>query len=268
MRREHSSEALSFLSTLAFWPCLLRIQLFLEYFSFERIDDDPFSSFPPREVLNETILQSCIVKESSYRVWSAFASDYLIYCFGAKQSQNLEECSRVLLENLEVSSGLSRNQKERINFCVDHSFTGPDSAVDDNLVLSFQKEVFNQKSIESVPVLLLNGAQYNGPMTAEYVLYSLCYELDNTPEFCFAPAPSKEKDTTFYIILGGISLIVGIFIGVSSALMCQRVYQDQVGGEPVENSRSPSYQTLPSAALANEKQSQEKKDSYEFEMSK
>jgi hypothetical protein len=170
-------------------------------------DDDTING---RDVMYEDLRLMCLYNlttRHSYSKYFQYHSRYHVQCKDEKLYT--EACSKKIIEDLGV-------QYKDIQSCINKTFTGPNQVIDDNFVMSMEKDHIIENYIPFVPAIVINEQVYKGDLEAEAIYLTFCeaYGWGDQPSFCKThekdknDKESKSGKNTALIVIAVIVLIL------------------------------------------------------------
>lgn len=152
-----------------------------------------------REIVMEDLRQICVSKVSRKQGNPSLWWDYILEFSKCDENNFNEKCANQALKN----SGI--NELE-VHNCIEDSFNGPKHELDDNKILSKERQMMYERSIYFYPSFIINNTTFRGDMEVEEIVVALCAGFQTKPQYCadyFSKTISKKG-----ISAGSIQLII------------------------------------------------------------
>lgn len=146
-----------------------------------------------REILLEDLRQICIYKlsqtQQKHQIWWKYIQKFSKSCSVDNFTQT---CSEDIMEEVGINI-------KSVSNCVRDSFLGKDFAMDDNTLLSHERDRMLARGINYFPVLLINNQTFRGDLESDEVMGAICAAYIVKPTACdewyekFYPTEEKHR---------------------------------------------------------------------------
>lgn len=143
-----------------------------------------------RNVMLEDLRLMCLFNQTTKKDYKDYLEYHQKYNEMCKESRFLtESCSKDVIEALGVTY-------KKIQNCVENSFEGNNSAIDDNHAMRAEREHIFENFMPFEPAFVINDQLYRGDLEAEVIFQAICsgYGWGLEPKFCKTESSEESSE--------------------------------------------------------------------------